>query len=214
MSRVVQEDGALAHGTSPHYLIEKIVRLKIYETSYWKEQCFGLNLSTLAERAARLRYAGGTFGTGAKSPTKFMCLLLKMLILLPDQNIVVAFLRNKSLKYLTILAATYLRLVATAKDVYELLEPMLADYRKVRIRNPDGRFEIVYMDQVIDKLLNEQFYFSISLPRLTPRFALEKAGKLDPRHSRLFEFDKDLAEIFGTKASNSKRKSYTSDDDE
>jgi pre-mRNA-splicing factor 38A len=214
MSRVVQEESALAHGTSPHYLIEKIVRLKIYDTPYWKEQCFGLTAASLAERAARIRYVGGTFGTGAKSPTKFMCLLLKMLLLLPDMQIVVAFLRNSSLKYLSMLAAVYIRLVAPSHEVYELLEPMLADYRKIRIRNADGTFGIVHIDQVIDCLLQESFYLSISLPRLTPRFALENAGKIGSRESRLFQFDPELAESFGIHVSTSgvKRKNSVQED--
>ena len=30
------------HGTNPQNLVEKILRQKIYELTYWKEQCFGL----------------------------------------------------------------------------------------------------------------------------------------------------------------------------
>ena len=31
------------HGTNPQFLVEKIVRTKIYSNIYWKEKCAGLN---------------------------------------------------------------------------------------------------------------------------------------------------------------------------
>jgi hypothetical protein len=31
------------HGTNPQYLVEKILRAKIYDCRYWKEFCFGLS---------------------------------------------------------------------------------------------------------------------------------------------------------------------------
>lgn len=30
------------HGTNPQYLVEKIIRTRIYDSLYWKESCFGL----------------------------------------------------------------------------------------------------------------------------------------------------------------------------
>ncbi len=35
------------HGTNPQFLIEKILRNRIYNNSYWKEHCFGLTAETL-----------------------------------------------------------------------------------------------------------------------------------------------------------------------
>jgi len=29
-------------GTNPQYLIEKIIRTRIYDSKYWKEECFAL----------------------------------------------------------------------------------------------------------------------------------------------------------------------------
>lgn len=182
-------EGVLAHGTAPHYLIEKIVRLKIYDSPYWKEQCFGLTAATLAQRAAKITYACGTYG-GNQKPSRFMCLLLKMLLILPEPDIVLVYLQNKSLKYLTLLAAVYIRLTYPSHQVYELLEPFLGDYRKVRIRLSDGRFTILHIDEVVDSLLTETFYWSISLPRLTIRSAL--TSKLGVRKSRLSELDAEL----------------------
>ncbi len=31
------------HGTNPQYLVEKIIRTRIYESRYWKEDCFALS---------------------------------------------------------------------------------------------------------------------------------------------------------------------------
>ena len=39
------------HGTNPQNLVEKILRSKIYQNTYWKEQCFGLT-GSLSKSAA------------------------------------------------------------------------------------------------------------------------------------------------------------------
>lgn len=36
-------DGATVHGVNPLLLVEKIIRERIFESLYWKEQAFGLN---------------------------------------------------------------------------------------------------------------------------------------------------------------------------
>ena len=71
-------DAEFVHGTNPQYLIEKITRQKIYDSVYWKEHCFGLNEETLLEKAVELGYIGGVYGPLSK-PTKFLCLVLKLL---------------------------------------------------------------------------------------------------------------------------------------
>jgi hypothetical protein len=35
--------GATVHGVNPLLLVEKIIRERIFESLYWKEQAFGLN---------------------------------------------------------------------------------------------------------------------------------------------------------------------------
>ena len=67
------------HGTNPQFLIDKITRLKIMSDNYSKEKLFALNAESLLDRAFELKYIGGTYGTGITRPTKFICLLLKML---------------------------------------------------------------------------------------------------------------------------------------
>lgn len=58
-----------------------------------------------------------------------------MLQLQPEREIVVEFINNEDFKYLRALGAFYMRLTGNAKDIYNLLEPLLNDYRKVRIRS-------------------------------------------------------------------------------
>jgi len=54
------------------------MRKNIHNDPYFKEKCFALTAETLVDRAIELKYVGGTFGGNAR-PTKFMCLILKML---------------------------------------------------------------------------------------------------------------------------------------
>lgn len=42
MANKTVKDAKTIHGTNPQYLIEKIIRTRIYESRYWKEECFGL----------------------------------------------------------------------------------------------------------------------------------------------------------------------------
>ena len=60
----------------------------------------------------------------------------------PDKEIVLEYLSNKDYKYLTALAAFYIRLTFKPVDVYTSLENIYSDFRKVRARNPDGSYEV------------------------------------------------------------------------
>ena len=42
MANRTVKDANTIKGTNPQYLIEKITRSRIYESRYWKEQCFAL----------------------------------------------------------------------------------------------------------------------------------------------------------------------------
>lgn len=46
--------------------------------------------------------------------------------------------------------AFYLRLVGRALDIYQYLEPLLNDYRKIRERCLDGKYRITHVDEVCD----------------------------------------------------------------
>ena len=59
---------------------------------------FILLAETLVDKAVELEYIGGTYG-GSRKPAPFLCLVLKMLQLQPEQEIVYEFIKNKDYKY-------------------------------------------------------------------------------------------------------------------
>lgn len=176
------------HPTLPllQNLVEYIIRQKIYDSLYWKQHCFGLSAERVVDKAVELRFVGGMFGEPQK-PTDFICLVLKMLQIQPAKEIIVEFIKNDDFKYLRLLGAFYMRLVGRAVDVYQYLEPLLNDYRRVRVRAAGGTFELSHIDALIDDMLRRDYLFDIALPRLPSRQALEKAAQLEPRVSVLEE---------------------------
>ena len=82
------------HGTNPQNLIEKITRLKIYNSTFWKEHCFGLTAETIIDKAVALKYCGGTYAGNVK-PTAFLCLCLKLLQLQPEKDIILEYIENE-----------------------------------------------------------------------------------------------------------------------
>uniref|UniRef100_A0A8D2AEF7 Pre-mRNA-splicing factor 38B n=1 Tax=Sciurus vulgaris TaxID=55149 RepID=A0A8D2AEF7_SCIVU len=48
------KDAHSIHGTNPQYLVEKIIRTRIYESKYWKEECFGLTAELVVDKAMEL----------------------------------------------------------------------------------------------------------------------------------------------------------------
>ena len=55
-----------------------------------------------------------------------------------------------SLRYVRLLGAFYLRLVGNAKEIYQYLEPLYHDFRKLRKVNESGTFGLVH------NLLNQE----------------------------------------------------------
>ncbi|KAK4424580.1 Pre-splicing factor 38 [Sesamum alatum] len=171
-------------GTNPQNLVEKILRTKIYQNTYWKEQCFGLTAETLVDKAMEIDHLGGTHG-GNRKPTPFMCLVMKMLQIQPDKEIVVEFIKNPEYKYVRALGAFYLRLTGTDVDVYRYLEPLYNDYRKLRLKLNDGKFTLTHVDEFINELLTRDYSCDIVLPRIRKRLTLETIDSLEPRRSAL-----------------------------
>lgn len=88
----------------------------------------------------------------------------------------------------------YLRLVGKPKEIYQVLEKLLVDSRKIIIRTIDGSFETSFIDELADKLLTESILYDIVLPRLTHRDLLEEEGKLKPRVSPLEKLLEEMEE--------------------
>jgi pre-mRNA-splicing factor 38A len=144
MANRTLKDAKNIHGTNPQYLIEKIIRSRIYDSQFWKESCFALTAELMVDKAMELRFIGGVYGGNIK-PTPFLCLTLKFLQIQPEKDIVIEFIKNEEFKYVRALGAFYLRLTASAVDCYKYLEPLYNDYRKIRRQNRAGTFEVVHM---------------------------------------------------------------------
>jgi hypothetical protein len=54
-NRTVKEAPTLK-GTNPQYLVEKIIRSRIYDSRYWKEDCFALTGRTNESLPTMFRY--------------------------------------------------------------------------------------------------------------------------------------------------------------
>lgn len=179
MANQTQPHVLKVHGTDPQFLVDKLTRQKIYDSRYWKEECFALTAATLLDKAVALRYIGGCYGY-SRTPTPFLCLVLKILQLGPERDIVEEFIQQADFKYVRALGVMYLRLTGEGADVYGTLEPLLEDRRKLRRRTNAG-FEIVYLDVFVDELLVMEDVLAIKLPRLPLRRVLVEVGQLDKR---------------------------------
>ncbi|XP_051829975.1 pre-mRNA-splicing factor 38A-like [Antechinus flavipes] len=184
-------DAHHTQGTNLQYLVEKKIRNRIYESKYWKEECFGLTAELLANKAMDLRSVGGVYGSNIK-PTLFLCLTLKMLQIQPEKNLIIEFIKNVYFKYVRVLGALYMRLTGTTMDCYKYLEPLYNDNRKIRIQNRKGDFEFIHVDEFIDELLHSGQVCDIILPRLQKDHMLEEIGLLELPISDLEEEMEDV----------------------
>ena len=184
MANVTDVFASSVHGTDPQNLIEYITRQRIYDGHFWKQECFGLNAVDVAEKAStNIQCVGGCYG-GNRQPTRFLALLLKLLQIQPSEDIVEELIQNEDFGYVRALGAMYLRLTGSPTDIYEQLEPLLLDYRRLRVRTVNG-WDLLPMDEYVEQLLRNDRIFDIALPRLPKRAQLEKSGYLDgvPRTS-------------------------------
>jgi len=187
MANRTVKDAQTIKGTNPQYLVEKIIRSRIYDCKYWKEECFALTCKyfdelifqqtqtnftnyfflaeLLVDKAMELRYVGGVYAGNIK-PTPFLCLTLKMLQIQPQKDIIIEFIRNEDFKYVRALGAYYMRLTGTSLDCYKYLEPLLNDFRKIRTHDRDGKYHLSHMDEFVDQLLREERVCDVQLPRL------------------------------------------------
>ncbi|KAJ3474242.1 hypothetical protein NLI96_g12569 [Meripilus lineatus] len=164
---------------------------------------------TLIDKAIDLKAIGGVYGN--QKPTEFMCLLLKLLQIQPEKEILLEYLQADEFKYLRALAVMYIRMTFRAADVYDILEPLLKDYRKIRYRNMTG-YNLTHMDEFVDSLLNEERVCDIILPRMTKRDVLEDNGELGPRKSRLLDAMEGKSEHGSQRGRSGSRSSSRSSD--
>ncbi|KAF2277961.1 PRP38-domain-containing protein [Westerdykella ornata] len=215
--------GRSIQGVAPTTLFDKPVRDRITTSIYWMECCSRLNAATLCDQAANLTYIGGTYGITGK-PTPFLCLAFRLLELAPEKDIILEYLNFKEdlkdkngkteevsndndgkanevtkekpieFKYLRCLAAFYIRLTWKPVEIYQHLEPLLKDFRKIRKRTKDG-FTLTYVDEFVDDLLTKNHVCGTTLWRLKPRQELEDMDLLEPREKLLPDEDEDDEEM-------------------
>ena len=77
--------------------VEKIIRSRIYESTFWKEKCFALTAESLIDVACDLTHVGGTFGQSVL-PCEFLCLTLKLLQIQPDKEIIGEYIKDEDFK--------------------------------------------------------------------------------------------------------------------
>lgn len=161
--------------------VERIVRQKIHDSIYFKTKCDRINAADFCDRAVDLTSIGGLINS---RPSQFLCLVYKLTLISPSAEIVTEMLKQPYFKYLSALAAFYIRLVYNPVYVHELLEPLYADYRKLRLVDRNNCQKIVHMDEYIDALLTSERYLDLLLPNMPSRAKLVEIG-LDPRPNLL-----------------------------
>lgn len=166
--------------------IDKTICQKITKSPYWTEELFGITMEVFVDRAIDLKYVAGCL-SAYEQPSKFLCLLLKLIQIQPEEQIVFSLIQNKNYKYATALALMYYRLTAPAADVYQVLEPFYSDYRKLAFKTKYNQIETIYMDEYIDKILRDELVFDINMPRLIKRSELEEEGKIKKRKYSLLD---------------------------
>ena len=76
------------------------------------------------------------------------------------------------------MAMIYLRLTVKAPEIYYILEPFYVDNRKLKLRNSIGDYELTFIDQFVENLLNQETTLGLNLPFIPRRLALENQGAL------------------------------------
>lgn len=94
-----------------------------------------------------------------------------------------------TIRYVRALGMFYLRLTGRPKDIYENIEKIYTDSRKVIFRTNSGgssafnhsEYQVWFMDQFADDLINQEILFDIALPRIPLREVLEENEEIEPR---------------------------------
>ncbi|EHB17376.1 Pre-mRNA-splicing factor 38A [Heterocephalus glaber] len=193
MANHTVKDAHSIHGTNPQHLVEMIIRTQIYESKYWKEECFGLMAELVVDKAMELRFMGGGCHPRLLGPRRSAGPSTQKEAPPPPSQAPRAEKKNEDFKYVCMLGALYMRLTGTAIDCYKCLEPLYNDYRKIKSQNRNGEFELMHVDEFIDELRHSERVCDIMLPRLQKRYVLEEVEQLEPRVSALEEDMGDVA---------------------
>lgn len=168
-------------------IFDTILRNKIYNSKFWKQQLSGVNEETIIDLILKLKYVGGT-KSSYKKPTKYICIILKLLHMKIDKNIIMLYLTNDNI-HLKAVAAFYIRLVSDSESIYKILEPLFNNYTNILYLDESDHKRDIGFDELIELLLFEEEIFAVKLPRLVERNILVKRGILK-KYS--FKFEDEL----------------------
>ena len=145
LSEIVFMKLNIGRSTVSHWLVNVIILCREFRC----KRISSSSAASLIDKAIEIKYIGGVYGN--QRPTEFLCLLLKLLQIQPDKEILIEYLQADEFKYacyafydkhywyiyryLRALSAMYVRMTFRAAEVYEILEPLLKDYKKLRVRN-------------------------------------------------------------------------------
>lgn len=182
----IDPNAVLVHGSVSYNAIDSATRHAVLECTYWKEKLFGINAVGVIDRAISLHSIGTVHGTPLM-PTRFMCLLVKLLQLMPPFDVILEMLKQPSFRYLRCLAALFVRMTANAADVYRVLEALIPDYRPIKVRPRDGPIYSSSVDEFVTELLTAEGSWGVCVPlrTLPPRALLVQRGELEQRESLL-----------------------------
>jgi len=162
-------------GSDPQNLMEYITRQKIYDSRYWKEECFGLTVSDVLEKAVAIQCIGNL-------PCHCLKLTLKLLQLHPEHELIAkAFVEQDEFKYVRAIGCLYIRMTSRPAEIYDTLEACYSDFRKLRIwQQSSSSWALLTMDEYVHQLLHSPTNncLGIALPRLPARRILQEAGYL------------------------------------
>ena len=164
--------------------LETILRNKVFTSNYYKLKCFSLNLEGLIDLSFDLKYIG-SLKPSTNQPTEFLCLLVKFLQISPEEEIIDELLNDPENKYLRALTVFYIRLTYNSLKIYNKLEKLYNDYKKLVYIDNSGEYKIIYMDELVENLIENESVFDIVLPKIIKRSVLEENGQLKERKSIL-----------------------------
>ena len=162
MANRTVKDAQTVHGANPQFLIEKIIRTRIYECKFWKEECFALTgaescgfTNTLQRNHLSTKrwpwIMLAVFMEATTSPPTFFVLSLKCCKFNRRRTLSSNSLRTKTSSTCVLLgpctcgwwgrrwtAIKYEHVFIVKYSFCKYLEPLLNDFRKLKMLSREG----------------------------------------------------------------------------
>jgi hypothetical protein len=155
---------------------------RILRSQLWL-QVVGKPLLWVIERAIDLERVGCVYGRGdVVLPDLFICLVARVLQILPKPEIVVAMVRQDEHKYLRMLGVVVVRLIGNQALGNMTMEICFEDFRNIRVRGSDGVIYVEPLDQLCESLFfgNEGGSDAPAPAFASPGIAEENANEARP----------------------------------